>query len=177
MNKNTKVLGKVLRRLRRYIPAALVSLLLATVYVVMSLYIPILVGRAIDCAIGTGQVDMDRIVAYLIEIAICTAVISLSQWTMTTIHNRITFQVIRDIRHEAFEKISTLPLSFLDSHSHGEIVSRVIADADAFGDGLGDNRLLELFVFLNRRLRFLNNRINLRTLFIKKISYFLLFCI
>ncbi|MBE6615750.1 MAG: ABC transporter ATP-binding protein [Ruminococcaceae bacterium] len=134
LDKNT--IKEVLRYIKRYRLLLVLSLVSAFVSAVLSLYIPILVGRAIDCAVGAGQVDMDSIVAYLVKIAVCTAVISLSQWTMTTFHNRITFQVIRDIRHEAFEKISTLPLSFIDSHSHGEIVSRVIADADAFGDGL-----------------------------------------
>ena len=127
---------QVLRYIKRYRLLLVLSLLFAFVSAVLSLYIPILVGQAIDCAIGAGQVDMYYIVEYLVVIAICTAVISLSQWCMTTFHNRITFQVIRDIRHEAYAKISTLPLSYIDSHSHGEIVSRVIADADAFGDGL-----------------------------------------
>ena len=134
LDKNT--IREVLRYIRRYRFLLVLSLVSAFVSAVLSLYIPILVGRAIDCAVGTGAVDMDSIIAYLVKIVICTAFISLAQWTMTTFHNRITFHVIRDIRHEAFEKISTLPLSFIDSHSHGEIVSRVIADADAFGDGL-----------------------------------------
>ncbi len=133
---DTNTIRQVLHYIRRYRVLLGLSLLFAFVSAVLSLYIPILVGRAIDCAIGVGQVDMDAIVALLIQIAVCTLVIALSQWCMTTFHNRITFQVIRDIRAEAFTKISTLPLSYIDSHSHGEIVSRVIADADAFGDGL-----------------------------------------
>lgn len=134
LDKNT--IKQVLHYIKRYRVLLGLSLLFAFVSAVLSLYIPILVGRAIDCAVGAGQVDMDAIVALLTQIAICTLVIALSQWCMTTFHNRITFQVIRDIRAEAFAKISTLPLSYIDSHSHGEIVSRVIADADAFGDGL-----------------------------------------
>jgi len=134
LDKNT--IKQVLHYIRRYRLLLVLSLLFAFVSAVLSLYIPILVGQAIDCAVGVNHVDIESIVALLIRIAICTAVISLSQWCMTTFHNRITYQVIRDIRHEAFEKISSLPLSFIDSHSHGEIVSRVIADADAFGDGL-----------------------------------------
>ncbi|MBQ8401262.1 MAG: ABC transporter ATP-binding protein [Clostridia bacterium] len=133
-DKNT--IRQVLHYIRRYRLLLVLSLFFAFVSSVLSLYIPILVGRAIDCAVGVDNVQMETIVSYLIRIAVCTAVISLSQWCMTTFHNRITFQVIRDIRHEAFAKISSLPLSFIDSHSHGEIVSRVIADADAFGDGL-----------------------------------------
>ena len=134
MDKNT--IRQVLQYIRRYRVLLVLSLFFAFVSAVLSLYIPILVGKAIDCAVGVGHVDIGAIVTLLIRIAVCTAVISLSQWCMTTFHNRITYQVIRDIRHEAFEKISSLPLSFIDSHSHGEIVSRVIADADAFGDGL-----------------------------------------
>ncbi len=130
------VIRQVLHYLRRYGFLLVLSLLSAAVSAVLSLYIPILVGRAIDFAIGEGNVQLQPIIDLLVKIGICTAAISLAQWTMTTIHNRITFHVIRDIRKEAFEKISTLPLSYIDSHSHGEIVSRVIADADAFGDGL-----------------------------------------
>ncbi len=130
------VIRQVLHYLRRYGFLLALSLLSAAVSAVLSLYIPILVGRAIDFAIGEGNVQLQPIIDLLVKIGICTAAISLAQWTMTTIHNRITFHVIRDIRKEAFEKISTLPLSYIDSHSHGEIVSRVIADADAFGDGL-----------------------------------------
>ena len=134
LDKNT--IRQVLQYIRRYRVLLVLSLFFAFVSAVLSLYIPILVGKAIDCAVGAGNVDIEAIAALLIRIAVCTAVISLSQWCMTTFHNRITYQVIRDIRHEAFAKISSLPLSFIDSHSHGEIVSRVIADADAFGDGL-----------------------------------------
>jgi len=134
LDKNT--IRQVLQYIRRYRVLLVLSLFFAFVSAVLSLYIPILVGQAIDCAVGVGHVDIEAIVTLLIRIAVCTAVISLSQWCMTTFHNRITYQVIRDIRHEAFAKISSLPLSFIDSHSHGEIVSRVIADADAFGDGL-----------------------------------------
>ncbi len=140
--KNTKkkldknVIRQVLHYLRRYGFLLALSLISAAVSAVLSLYIPILVGRAIDFAIGEGNVQLQPIIDLLVKIGICTAAISLAQWAMTTIHNRITFHVIRDIRKEAFEKISTLPLSYIDSHSHGEIVSRVIADADAFGDGL-----------------------------------------
>ncbi len=130
------VVRQVLHYLCRYGFLLALSLLSAAVSAVLSLYIPILVGRAIDFAIGEGNVQLQPIIDLLVKIGICTAAISLAQWTMTTIHNRITFHVIRDIRKEAFEKISTLPLSYIDSHSHGEIVSRVIADADAFGDGL-----------------------------------------
>jgi len=134
MDKNT--IRQVLHYIRRYRILLILSLLFAAVSAVLSLYIPILIGQAIDCAIGEGNILLEPIIDILVKTGICTAAIAVSQWVMTTIHNRITYQVIRDIRREAYRKISTLPLSYIDSHSHGDIVSRVIADADAFGDGL-----------------------------------------
>ena len=136
MAKKTTVLGKVLHRLRRYIPAVICSLILATAYVVMSLYIPILVGKAIDCIVDKGQVDFAAISAELLTIAICAGVGGLAQWVMTLINNRITYSVTRDIRNEAFRHLQKLPLSYLDSHPQGDTVSRIIADVDTFADGL-----------------------------------------
>ena len=136
MAKNATVLGKVLHRLRRYIPAVLASLLLATAYVAMSLYIPILVGRAIDCIIDAGKVDFVAVKTELLTIAVCAAIGGLAQWIMTLINNRITYSVTRDIRNEAFARLQILPLSYLDAHPQGDMVSRVIADVDTFADGL-----------------------------------------
>ena len=133
---NAKVLGKVLHRLRRYIPAVAVSLILATAYVAMSLYIPILVGRAIDCIIEAGKVDFALMHKELIAIALCAGVGGLAQWLMTLINNRVTYSVTRDIRNEAFAHLQVLPLSYLDHHSQGDTVSRVIGDVDTFADGL-----------------------------------------
>lgn len=136
MNKNGKVLGKVLRRLRRYIPAVAVSLVLATAYVAMSLYIPILVGRAIDCIEDAGKVDFTLMYQELVAIAVCAGIGGLAQWLMTLINNRVTYSVTRDIRNEAFRHLQVLPLSYLDGHPQGDTVSRVIGDVDTFADGL-----------------------------------------
>ncbi len=136
MSKKTKVLTKILRRLGKYVPGVVATLLMATVYVAMSLYIPILVGRAIDHMIDAGNVDFSAIVPNLMGIALCAGIGALAQWVMTLINNRITYSVTRDIRNEAFRHIQKLPLSYLDSHPQGDTVSRVIGDVDTFADGL-----------------------------------------
>lgn len=131
-----QILKKVLRRIRRYWLGIVVSVLLATVHVVMTLYIPIQVGRAIDCIIAAGKVDFDQMWVYLHSVALCAAVAGISQWIMSEINNRITYQVSRDIRNEAFRHIQLVPLSYLDRRPQGEIVSRIISDVDTFADGL-----------------------------------------
>lgn len=131
-----KTLKKVLLRVRRYWPVLIASLLLATGSVAMSLYIPILVGRAIDCILDVGRVNFGAVRSYLTQIAICAGVGAVSQWIMHEMNNRVTFQVTRDIRNEAFRHIQVLPLSYLDSHPQGDIVSRVVSDVDIFADGL-----------------------------------------
>ena len=136
MSNNMKVLGKVFHRLRRYIPAVVASLILATAYVAMNLYIPILVGRAIDCIIDAGKVDFAPMYRELMAIAICAGLGGLAQWLMTLINNRVTYSVTRDIRNEAFSHLQVLPLGYLDSHPQGDTVSRVIGDVDTFTDGL-----------------------------------------
>ena len=136
MNNQMTVLKKVLRRIRRYWGSLIVSLILATIYVVMTLYIPILVGNAIDCIVDAGRVDFTTMAGYLQGVVICAAVAALSQWLMSQLNNRMTYQVTRDIRNEAFTHIQKLPLSYLDAHPQGDIVSRVIADVDTFADGL-----------------------------------------
>ena len=130
------VIGKILKRIRHQWPALTLSLLLATVYVAMSLYIPILVGNAIDCIIDMGRVDFAAMWVHLRNVAICAAVAGLSQWAMNEVNNRMTYQITCNIRNEAFAHIQTLPLSYLDKHSQGDIVSRVISDVDTFADGL-----------------------------------------
>ncbi len=132
----TAVLGKILRRVRSYWAAMILSLLMAAVHVAMSLYTPILVGRAIDCMIEIGKVDFAAIGGILKQILACTVVASVSQWIMNEMNNRVTYRVSKDLRDEAFRHIQVLPLSYLDKHSQGEIVSRVIADVDTFADGL-----------------------------------------
>ena len=130
------VLGKVLRYVRPYRLGLIGSLALATVYVVMSLYIPILVGNAIDCIIEMGNVDFAAMGKYLRSVIYCAVIAGIAQWAMSEINNRITFQTCRDIRNAAFSHIQNLPLSYLDRHPQGEIVSRVISDVDTFADGL-----------------------------------------
>ena len=140
MEKNPYVqreaLRKVLHRLKKYRVLIVLSILFAAVTVALTLYVPVLVGDAIDRILGAGQVDFTGIASILLQIGILVAVTSLLQWLMNTINNKITFQVVRDVRSEAFRKIQILPLKYLDAHSHGEIVSRVIADVDQFADGL-----------------------------------------
>ena len=136
LKERSATLRKVLRYVRRYWPALIVSLLLALVYVAMSLYIPILVGQAIDHIIEAGKVDFAAIWDILLTILICAGVAGLSQWVMNELNNRITFRITRDIRQEAFRHIQVLPLSYLDKHPHGDVVSRVIGDVDTFADGL-----------------------------------------
>ena len=130
------VMKKVLKRIRRYWPGLILSLFLATLYVVMTLYIPILVGNAIDCIVDQRQVDFPRMWIHLRNVCLCAIAAAAAQWTMSLINNRMTYKVSRDIRNEAFRHIQELPLSYLDSHPQGDIVSRVITDVDSFADGL-----------------------------------------
>lgn len=136
MNNQIIVLKKVLHRIRRYWASLIASLMLATIYVVMTLYIPILVGSAIDCIVDAGRVDFAAMAGYLRGVVICAGVAAAAQWLMSELNNRMTYQVTRDIRNEAFRHIQKLPLSYLDAHPQGDIVSRVIADVDTFADGL-----------------------------------------
>ena len=136
MNNQIIVLKKVLHRIRRYWASLIASLMLATIYVVMTLYIPILVGSAIDCIVEAGRVDFAAMAGYLRGVVICAGVAAAAQWLMSELNNRMTDQVTRDIRNEAFRHIQKLPLSYLDAHPQGDIVSRVIADVDTFADGL-----------------------------------------
>ncbi len=130
------VLKKVLSRVKRYGGALVLSLVLATVYVVMTLLIPIYAGKAIDCIVAAGRVDFSSMKGYLAAVAVCAVAAGLSQWVMREINNRITFRVTRDIRDEAFRHIQVLPLSYLDGHPQGDLVSRVVSDVDTFADGL-----------------------------------------
>ena len=127
---------KVLSHIGRYRWLVLLSLLLSAATVALTLVVPVLVGRAIDGIIGAGQVRFDIIGPLLLGIGVCVALTALGQWVMNAVNNRITFDVVRDLREEALEHINRLPLSYIDSHPHGETVSRVIADADQFADGL-----------------------------------------
>ena len=134
--KQMTTLKKVLHRIKPYTPGIVLSLCSAAVSVIMSLYIPVLIGRAIDCIVEAGRVDFARMGSLLTRVVLCALAAGLVQWGMREINNRITFQVTRDIRNEAFRHIQVLPLSYLDSHPQGELVSRVITDVDTFADGL-----------------------------------------
>ena len=136
MYNQLEVAKKVLRHIRRYWAGIILSLILATVYVGMTLYIPILVGNAIDCIVEVGAVDFVQMGIYLKNVIICALTAAGSQWIMSQINNRMTYHVTRDIRNEAFRHIQTLPLGYLDSRSQGDLVSRMITDVDTFADGL-----------------------------------------
>ena len=136
MKDNKKIIKAVLAYIGHYKILLFVSLVMAMITVVLTLYLPILFGDAIDLIVGRGQTKFDRIFKIIITAAIVAGTTSLFQWIMTTINNKIAYNVVRDIRNDAFKRIERLPLSYLDSHSTGDIVSRVIADADQFSDGL-----------------------------------------
>lgn len=133
---NRQTIGKILRYIRRYKFRVILSLLLAVVVVVLTLYVPILTGDAVDLLLGQGLVDMPAIWGIMIRIGIAVLVTAFSQWIMNICNNHITYHVIRDIREDAFHKLEILPLQYLDTHAYGEVVSRVIADVDTFADGL-----------------------------------------
>ena len=133
---NKATMKRVLKYIRKYTPALVLSLLLAGLTVLLTLYIPILTGNAVDLIIGKGQVNMAGIFAIMKKIAIAMIITAVGQWVMNTCNNYITYHVIRDIRTDAFAKLEILPLKYLDAHAYGDIVSRVIADVDTFADGL-----------------------------------------
>ena len=131
-----ETIRKVLRYIKKYLFFLILSLMLAVVTVALTLYIPILTGDAIDQIIGRGQVDFSAVFAICKKIALAIGLTALAQWIMNVCNNKITYSVVRDIRDDAFNKIQRLPLRYIDDHSYGEIVSRVISDADQFADGL-----------------------------------------
>lgn len=129
-------LKKVFKYIKRYIPLLITALALSIVTVALTLYFPILTGRAIDLIIGKGQVDFDGIMQIVIKAVIAVSFAAIAQWLTNVCNNKMTYNVIRDIRTDAFENIEKIPLSYIDSHSHGDIVSRIISDVDTFADGL-----------------------------------------
>jgi len=127
---------KVLRYIKKYRVLLFISILLAASTVALTLYVPILIGNAIDYIVGPGNVNFEVVAKILVQIAFAVGITAIFEWFMYTINNNITYQVVRDIREKAFRKIEILPLSYIDSHPHGEIVSRVIADVEQFAEGL-----------------------------------------
>ena len=129
-------LKEVICRLGRYRIFLVFSILLATVSVALTLYIPKLTGHAVDYVIGKGKVSFPGVIQVMIQIGVCTLITALAQWLMNVCNNKMTYQMVQDIRNEAFDKIEQLPLKYIDGHPYGEVVSRVIADVDQFSDGL-----------------------------------------
>ena len=129
-------LKEVICRLGRYRIFLVFSILLATVSVALTLYIPKLTGHAVDYVIGKGKVNFSGVIQVMIQIGVCTLITALAQWLMNVCNNKMTYQMVQDIRNEAFDKIEQLPLKYIDGHPYGEVVSRVIADVDQFSDGL-----------------------------------------
>lgn len=132
----TQTIEKVFHYLGKYRIFVVISILMAMASVALTLYVPKLTGNAIDYIIGPGQVEFAKVFQILIKIGVATLFIALVQWIMNICNNKMTYQVVQDIRNEAFEKLEILPLKYIDGHPHGEIVSRVIADVDQFADGL-----------------------------------------
>ena len=135
-SEQTGVLKKVLRYMRRYWFYLAISILLAAITVASTLYIPLLTGDAVDCIVSKGHVDWAGVFAVLKQMAMVIGVTALAQWGMNICNNKLTYQIVRDIRNEAFAKLEILPLKYIDRKSTGEIVSRIIADVDQFADGL-----------------------------------------
>lgn len=137
--KNTRqkeTLIKVLHHLKKYRIYLILSILLAALTVALNLYVPKLTGNAVDLIVSKGHVDFPGVLRIVVQIGVCTLITAAAQWIMSTLNNKMTYQIVADIRNEAFQKIEILPLKYIDEHSNGEIVSRVIADVDQFADGL-----------------------------------------
>jgi len=136
MKKNNKTLNRVFFYIGRYKYLLPISILMALISVALTLYTPILIGEAIDLAVGKNNVDIEGIIGILVKSGLLIAATALAQWVMSTVNNRIAFHVTRDIRNEAFARLEELPLSYIDSNAHGDIVNRVINDTDRFSEGL-----------------------------------------
>ena len=131
-----RALARVFTGLKHYRLALAASLLLAAAVVALTLYVPLLTGQAIDCIIGKDNVDWSGVIKICITIGVCTLISALFQWLMNVINNRITYGMVKRLRREAFEKLQRLPLSYIDSHPTGDVLSRMIGDVDQFTDGL-----------------------------------------
>lgn len=136
INKHRSTIKRVLGCISRYKWAVTASLICAFITVLLTLYVPILIGRAIDCIVSKGNVDFAGMWVILKQMGIVILLTAVSQWLMSHINNWMTYQVVKDIRTQAFNKLEILPLKYVDSHSHGDIISRIIADIDQFSDGL-----------------------------------------
>ena len=135
-DKNRQTLRRILRYIRPYWPLVILSLLLSALTVGLTLYVPILTGRGVDYIIGKDQVNFTGLLAVITGILISVAVTAVAQWIMNHINNKITYRVVRDLRVQAFDHLEELPLSYVDRHSSGDLISRIVTDIDQFSDGL-----------------------------------------
>jgi len=133
---NKKTLGRILKYIKRYSFLVVLSLICAAISVVLTLYAPIITGHMVDKIVGKGAVDFGALKTLAIRFVIVVAVTAVCQWIMNILNNKVTYHVVNDVRTSAYKKLEQLPLSYVDSHTHGDIVSRVIADVDQFSDGL-----------------------------------------
>lgn len=168
---------KILKYLKPYSVLAVLSLLFAAASVVLTLYLPILIGNAIDYIIDSAHVDFESILKILMRMAVVIGLTALFQWLMNIINNRITYSVVKDIRTKAFANLQRLPLSYLDGKSSGDIMSRIVTDVDQFSDGLlmgftqfftGIMTILGTLVFMLR----INVTISLVVILITPVSLF-----
>ncbi len=133
---NIKTFFEILRYLKKYRIVFVISVILTLFSVALTLYVPILIGRAIDLALGVNNVNIDAIIPILITVAVCILLTAILQWTINVLNNRMTYGIVRSIRHAAFERIQSFPISYIDANTSGDTVSRVITDVDQFADGL-----------------------------------------
>ncbi len=133
---SARTLKRVLSYIKKYRVSVIFSIILATITVALTLYVPVLTGQAVDCILGPGQVDYQMLVQILLKIAVIVLITAAAQWLMNHINNQITYKVVKDIRTKAFNHLEVLPLSYLDRHPAGDVVSRIIADIDQFSEGL-----------------------------------------
>lgn len=176
-SKQKQTLKKVLRYMKPYWFILGFSIVLAAVTVASTLYLPLLTGDVVDCLLGKGLVDFAAVFAILKKMGAVILVTAIAQWLMNVCNNKMTYQIVRDIRNEAFEKIEILPLKYIDGHPHGEIVSRVIADVDQFADGLlmGFTQLFTGVITIVGTIGFMlsvNVGITLVVLFVTPVSLF-----
>lgn len=136
IKKHKSTIKRILIKIAKYKWSVMASLFCAFLTVVFTLYVPILIGRAIDCIVSAGEVDFGTMGKILLQIAVVIMITAAAQWVMSHINNQITYRVVKDIRTLAFNKLEILPLKYIDSHAHGDIISRIIADIDQFSDGL-----------------------------------------
>jgi len=135
-SKNKATIARILKYIKQYRFWVLLSLICAAVSVVLTLYAPILIGHGVDKIVGPGEVDFDGLKEILIKLCVVIAITAAAQWIMNILNNRVTYKVVNDVRTTAYKKLERLPLSYIDAHTHGDIVSRIIADVDQFSDGL-----------------------------------------